>query len=654
MRSRHADKVRLQSIASAAVAIALAIFAGSFFTYAIVIWNPGYYGEFGLSASTPDAVDDIVRGSPADKAGIKVGDRVARPRMLHERLLLLPVAPYPGERITLSILAGSHRRSVTLQARPLSPLPVTDRFQLLLKCIWQLIFLAVALALVLLRPTKMTWGFYLFAINLVLVVGPPSLVLSYAPEGWVVAAIIARDTIAPAGVAGFLIFCVRFPTDTSLGWRKVIEALAPFQATIISLGLLYADVVSVLFLPRIGVFAGVAVGAAMLCTYLVATCALLTRYFRAGDPDRREMNWALVALISASILSTHDLNPSRLVGGWSVLGVFMLGTVVVLITYFGATGLERHRIKWVVFGFVCALCATAVDFLYTFSFNLGTGSLTTPPWQPSLLEVLYIALPLSVAYAVIRHRVIDLRFALSRALAAGAFAAIVVLLVLGIDWVFSTRLPASRFEAFVYAGLALLVGFWLNAARQSMGKAIDFLFFRQWYRTQEQAVTIADAMRHATSSTDIYRLLTAGIADAFSLASVALFERTEDGGFVRAAARGWPSGTLWHILPDDALVAHAADSARTVDVETLQWHEHEVPAGVARPTVMLPIASAKRVPAVLLFGSHRVGTALDRDELSAIRRACADAGLIYERRQTPSQWQTDSHEPQTEPVVYKQ
>lgn len=620
----HCAQSRVGSVASTAVAIALAIFGASFFTYANIIWHPGYYGEYGLSVYGQSvdlmySVEDVVPGSPADKAGVKVGDRVGRPQTLHDRLVVWRIAPHPGERITLSILRGSQRRTVTLQARPLPPLPLINKVILGLKFIWLLVFVAVGFVLVLLRPSKMTWGFYLFALNLTILFWPSDLYFSYIPPGWFVALAVAEDIVAPAGVAGFLVFAVRFPANALTGWRRLVESLAPYLFIALATYIIYVDLGGILFTPRAAVV--FAVHASLLAIFMAGTIALLFTYSRMRGPERRRIIWVIFGLLGGVAAAAIALRLEMLGGRADVAGTavatLLLGTIVLLITYLDASGLERQRIKWVVLGLICALVAHALD-LFT-SIN--------PPW----FELLNAALPLSVAYAVLRHRVIDVRFAASRALAVGVIASIVALIVIGIDWLFSTKLPASRLQAAVYVGLALLVGFSLNATWRSIGRTIDFLFFRQWHRTQEQAGALADAMRRAASRTDLYEPLTAGVAGTFSLASVALFERVEGAGFVRVAARGWSPGTIWHILADDPPVVRAGDSPRVVDIDALQWHERDLPAGVARPTIMLPIAAGRRVPAMLLCGAHENGTGLDPDEIRAIRRLCADAGLTYGR-----------------------
>jgi hypothetical protein len=594
-----------------------------------LIWDPGRYGEFGIRIDSPNAVQDVVPGSPADRAGIRVGDRVERPTTPRQRFLLCEVptcyiTPWPFERINLTILRIGAPFTATLYARPLPALSPIARFLLGLKCLWLFVFVAISLILVLLRPNRMVWGFYLLAINLVIIFGPPPLVLSYVPGGWFFGSLL-NDLIAPAGVAGFLSFCVRFPSNSAVGWRRLLESLAPYLYVVIAAWLTYEDAVIFVFEPRTTAAVYLTSGG-FLAIFLTALAVTLFRYLDMRNPEREQLKWVAFALVCAAGAATRDalVNPQQLGGSWwSILATFMLGTVAVLITYVNARGLERHRLEWVIWGFVSALSATAVDFFWV-NDNLH------PAWFLGALELLYVGLPISVAYAVLRHRVIDARFMAGRAFSFGAIAAIVAVLVIGVVWLFSNRLPTSRLEAAIYAGSAILVGLFINATRQRIGKAVDFVLSPQWYRTQQQAASIADAVRHAASTSDLHAPLTEGIANTFSVASVALFQRIEDGGFIRVAAYGWQPGSMWHILPSDPL-AQAAHKQTPIPltIDALHCEDGEVPVGVGRPSVMLPLKFGRRVTAMLLCGSHENGARLARAEARLILKSCSDVGFVY-------------------------
>jgi hypothetical protein len=568
-----ATQLNWKSVINAVAALTVLIFAMWSLSYVSVIWNPGRYGDFGLTIgdfalpadNSSYLVTSLLAGYPAEKAGIKLGDRVDASMPVGDRAILTGnLAPHPGEAVTIRISRGNERRTVALKAHPLAPLSTTAGLELAFQVVADFIFVAIGLMLVLVRPSRMTWGFYLFGFATSIGVLPNNYPFSGVPTELWVGISLALDVVIAAGAVGFLAFCVRFPTNAPVGWLETIDSLTPYAFITLAVALL---------LP-------------------VQVTRIMWNVWLAG-----------------------------------IAAVCTAGSVILAIRFFRAHGPERHRIRWVVFGITCAAVAIAVVVL---SWAGPLASL--PGWLIGIVTLFIVAFPLTVAYAVIRHRVMDVRVVISRSLALGVVAAVVSLIVIGLDWLFSTRLPTSRFQTGTYFAIALLIGLSLNAGRQRITKIIDALFFRQWHRSQKQADAICDVIRRATSVADLYEPLTAGIKNALSLTSAALFERVEDGGFVRVAAIGWPPGTTWHILPDDPLVKRADERLRMVDIDSFEWHERDLPVGVARPSVMVPIAAGKRVPAILLYGAHNNGTVLDPDEIRNIRGIAADAGLLYGSR----------------------
>jgi hypothetical protein len=123
--------------------------------------------------------------------------------------------------------------------------------------------------------------------------------------------------------------------------------------------------------------------------------------------------------------------------------------------------------------------------------------------------------------------------------------------------------------------------------------------------------------------------LTRGIADAFSLASAALFERVDDGGFVRVAACGWPRGALWHILPDDPLNDAMISRGKAKVVDVMQRVDGGLPSGSACPTISVPVVVDRTVVAIVLCGAHENGAAIDPDEFRLIRGLASDCAPLY-------------------------
>jgi len=559
---------KLRSIANITAVVVVAIVAliqlVPEFKYA---FDPASYGEFGLSVELPSVqVAAVTPRSAADKAKIKVGDSVVLPLTLRDRAIFGgPFSPNPGELTTITVERGSARRTVTLKANPVR-LSLVDATSSALIAVACLVYLAVGALLAVLSPSWMTWGFYAMGVGLIWIPqGNPS----YIPTNWMLAYTLAwQALLVPFAVIGFLIFCLRFPSNRTVGWRQTAENAALILFVVLIVGQSFAALGSYGF--------GVSPAFAGLWQHV----------------------WNV---------------------GLAVAGV--VGLTSVIATYRGSHGVERRRSAWIVLGFACNSIAFVFAALYF------EGILPTSVANVGISTA--VLLPLAVAYAVIRHRVIDVRFVVSRALVYGTIALVIIAVVAVLDWLFSTRFANSRWQTAVYAGIALLVGFVLNFARQRIGNMVDAIFFRGWHGTKEKVDALRDLVRRAGAKTAAYEPLTKGVAETFSLASVALFERTVDGGFVRVAAHGWSSCTLWHILSDDALATRVRTRPRISEISALEWPAPSVSSGVACPEIMVPIIAGKNVTGIVLLSAHEDGTRLDPDELRAIRGVCSEAALLF-------------------------
>jgi len=579
------EAIRSNVLRAAKVAgvIAIAIFAGTFLAFWIArTFNPSAYGDYGFVIEGNWRVPYVEPGSSAEKAGILAGDNIDRPQSPSDRFELdRPAQPYAGQRVTFVVERQGRHRRVTLEARPLPRLPAAGTISQTLLEVGFVAWLVVGALLVLLRPNRVTWSFYLCGAAMAWVVGPG--VPSYVPVTWGAPYLLIWDVVAIGGLTGFLVFGLRFPSNAVAGWRKTIDDLTP-----------------VLFV----VFA------------LAWVCNDLIFYYGVGLE----------------------------IGRWSQAYYYWLNAIAVLVflvpsvashlgTFRHSVGLERERTRWVAVGLACACIGMLFFALVGLDVFPAWFTYGLAPWLFALGLAPIVVFPLTVAYAVIRYRVIDVRFVVSRALVFGVIAAIIAVIFIALDKALSAKVANSPSQTAIYAGVALLVGFALNAARQRIATVVDSLFFHQWHCTQAEANAVDDRIHRAVLRTDCYEPLTRGIAEAFSLASVALFERLADRGFVRVAAVGWPPRTIWHLLPDHPVLKRV-DSLRPVNVEPLAGTEQGLPAGLAMPLVMIPISAGTHAAAFLLCSAHENGTGIDPDEIRAMRRICAHAGSVYKVNST--------------------
>jgi hypothetical protein len=112
--------------------------------------------------------------------------------------------------------------------------------------------------------------------------------------------------------------------------------------------------------------------------------------------------------------------------------VYALAAAAFVLNYTRASRAEQQRLKWLLFGLVTGLGgSTAFDLMRWFV----PGVVSIPAYNT--MYALNVLLPVTLAYAILRHRVIDVGFVVSRTIVYAAIAAFVVGLFSVSDWLFS-------------------------------------------------------------------------------------------------------------------------------------------------------------------------------------------------------------------------
>ncbi len=99
-----------------------------------------------------------------------------------------------------------------------------------------------------------------------------------------------------------------------------------------------------------------------------------------------------------------------------------------------------------------------------------------------------IIAPALFSYAIFRHKVFDLGFAINRTLVYGVVSAILLVAFGVLEWAFEHFLPFESHEAsvFVDAGIALAVFLVFHRVRDFVEHHIEKLFFREWHRKEAE------------------------------------------------------------------------------------------------------------------------------------------------------------------------
>ena len=508
------------------------------------IWHPA--GDFGVSVNADLVVDDVTPGSAADAASIFVGDRIdERATPLAERHVAPATRdPAPGDRETLTVIHDGSRRSVTLTARPQS-FSTASTVEWLIAKLATLAFVAVGAFLVLLRPSLTTWGFFLYCIGTS--PGSDATFYSFLPVVPFIAIQAASIAVIAAGYVGFLLFALEFPDDVpQTAWQRACRRALPFAFVAFVGTCSYANVA--------GGWLGIPAGAFdTLCSGIA-------------------------------------------------FGVYVVGVLSFASTYAVAGPANRQRIRWVMLAVAIALGGV-------------TAGIVAPLLPVALPDGLFVALgilgffvPPIVAYAVMRHRVIDVTFVINRALVYGVLTSGIIGLFALIEWFVGHVLSSARVALFLEIAAAIGLSFSLNALHRRVAVLVETLFFRDRRAAERALAHLATDLPSADSAESIETRMTEVPFAAYGLAAAAFFRRDATGGLRRTLAIGWPEGSVSELSAADPLVIQARTAASPMRLD-----RERMPAVLA-----LPIAVGDRLEALALYGAHVTGEDLDPDEVRAI------------------------------------
>jgi hypothetical protein len=160
-----------------------------------------------------------------------------------------------------------------------------------------------------------------------------------------------------------------------------------------------------------------------------------------------------------------------------VFGVVYAGSMFILCdTYRRTAAAERERIRWVLIGFGFGLLGNYIGTTLLFSTLIVRAP---PPGLSLALSALSVLLPLAVAYAVIRHRVLDIRIAIRRALVFAVFTTVLAAVFALLDYVFGTILEDIGLSHLIAAAVSVAIAFAFKNLEERALATVEAAFFKE-------------------------------------------------------------------------------------------------------------------------------------------------------------------------------
>lgn len=311
--------------------------------------------------------------------------------------------------------------------------------------------------------------------------------------------------------------------------------------------------------------------------------------------------------------------------------IFFIVPLIILVfaafAYHDASGEERRRVSWVIAGFVITTIAYSVE---TISTNTPNVSFTMATMTTVLAQGLIAAFAVTLAYAVLRHRVLDIGFVFNRAAVYAVMTTLVVLIVAFVDWFASRMLTEQRLAVAVEALVTISLGFALNQIHARTERLLDRVVFRQRYIAEKRIEYRIGALGFASSSASIDEALGIDAPQILDLASAAVFDRFSSAApFRRSAETGWSEDTISMLDPESLLVRTLRSVERPLFLDDAALVPQGFPTGALRPILAIPITAQHELLGVALYGNHPDGASPDPEEVSLLWRLTAAAATAY-------------------------
>lgn len=502
-------------------------------------------GIVGLSFNYGGAVTAV--DPRASYSGVRIGDRIDLSRAnLEER------TPYAGlgtadsgMQLNIPMLRGNVSYTAHLTTFPEG----AERIQMIwLRDAAQIFVMLVGSLVVLRRPSPATWGFFLVLFS---GCGPVNDVYLLGPHWWRVAGINLFWLVANNGVGeyGAIIFAMYLLHAGPLPrWRRITQIVTLILA------------------------------AAMFAASLWQANTLAFARYPNGSL------WIVYSLLSALPLFVAPL--------------------ILIATYFESSPNLRERLRWIIGGFVFSAICNALDQ----AGSQGNLGLIQESYAVHSLLVagtyLFIAVP--VAYAVLKHHIIDVSVAISRATVYTALSLFTVGAFALVDFFFSRALDQKSAGLVADIGLALILGFSFNTLHQRVDSFVDRFLFHKRHLAEEHVAGVAAAMAYAHSEAQVRSMLTNEPVRAFDLTGARVVSE--------------PAHSDEQIQTLSAYLEACRCAVRVTDGE---W---ALDAAAA-----VPVFSHGALDALVLYGLHQNGTDLDAEELTLLGQLARSAGAALDR-----------------------
>ena len=351
--------------------------------------------------------------------------------------------------------------------------------------------------------------------------------------------------------------------------------------------------------------------------------------------------------------------------GIAVITATLISLTLLVLNYRRLTDLnERRRLRVLVAGtFLGWLGLVPVAMEGFLHLPPRIGDALRSPAALVFASLLFLVLPASFAYAVLRHRLFDIRVMLRQglqyAMARGLVVSVVpaCALLLAVDLLAHGDQPFARIVAargWIYAAVAGLAGV-VHARRTRWLDALDRRFFRERYDARQLMLSVVEEVRRASGLRSVAPRVVAQIDAALHPEYVALLSREQGEPDYRTLASVPAGGIPLSLSGASKVAALVRLLGKPLEVGSSQsaWMRQQLPADEAELVrsahagLLVPVTTSPAGPEVLLaLGEKRSEEPYSKEDQEFLSAVAASLGLLIERPATRAPGETFAECPQ--------
>ena len=338
---------------------------------------------------------------------------------------------------------------------------------------------------------------------------------------------------------------------------------------------------------------------------------------------------------SLAVIITRDIllppSPWSYIDSWrlgyvlTALGIFSFLATLTRRVFGDSSPVVRQQSRVIIFGAILAFLPILMLYLLPIGFQ---GAV--PEFRAELLFPPLILLPLSVTYAILRYRLLDVDRWLSRALTyvltTGAALMIFFLLLTAASYIFQQTVQAN--DPFIVAGylLVLVIGF--QPLRNIIQRGIDRVFYRSQADYRRVLTSLSQSLVVSPDIDRTLSLLNTELEKALSLEKFIVFLYEDDRQAYVPFASHLSIDRMFR--PEDALPRLLSQSEHPLWMAPESSPPPELQDNPMDCQVFVPLRYEGRLIGFMALGHRRSGEPYTSDDLEFLSAVAGQSTLAFE------------------------